>query len=94
MKRFRLSTLMLLIVIAALVATVLVQQIQINRYKAQLQACLAEGRVLHAQTQQLIAKRDELLLMNAEIRAALENELGQTKKLLNSAKLDAAKDKR
>jgi regulator of replication initiation timing len=94
MKRFRLGTLMLLIVIAALFAAVLVQQIQINRYKVQLQASVAENSVMQAEVRRFRDRIDVLTIRQAEMRAKNENQLEETKKLLKSAKSDAAKDNR
>jgi hypothetical protein len=93
MKRFRIRTLMVLVVIAALVTAVLIQQIQINRYKAKLQASLAETRAMQVRTLQALAIREESLLIDAQKRAELEIELQQTKRLLNSAKAETAKTK-
>jgi hypothetical protein len=93
MKRFRIRTLMLSVLIAALVTAVLMQQIQINRYKAQLQASLAETRAMQVRTLQLLAVREESLLLESQKRAELEIELYQTKRILNSAKAETAKTK-
>jgi regulator of replication initiation timing len=94
MKPFRLRSLMLLVVIAALLAAVLVQQIQINRYKAQLQASVAENRVMQAEVRRLRDRIDILTIRQAEMRAMAEHQLEEAKRLMDSAKSDAVKDER
>jgi regulator of replication initiation timing len=94
MKRFRLRTLMVLVVIAALVAAVLVQQIQINRYKVQLQASVAENSVMQAEVRRLRDRIDVLTIRQAEMRATAEHQLEEAKKQIELSKSNAAKDER
>jgi regulator of replication initiation timing len=94
MKRYRLSTLMLLVVIAALLAAVLVQQIQINRYKVQLQATVAENNVMQAEVRRLRDRIDVLTIRQAEMRATAEHQLEEAKKQIELSKSNAAKDER
>jgi regulator of replication initiation timing len=94
MKRFRLRTLMVLVVIAALVAAVLVQQIQINRYKVQLQASVAENSVMQAEVRRLRDRLDVLTIRQAEMRATAEHQLEEAKKQIELSKSNAAKDER
>jgi hypothetical protein len=94
MKRLRIRTLLLLVATAALVAALLVERRRAARIEAQLQASLAESEAAQAQTLQVLVGRDQLLLMDAQKRAELENELEETKKFLNSAKAEAANGKR
>jgi hypothetical protein len=66
MRRFRLSTLMLLVVIVALVTAVLVQQIRLRRYEVERQASLAESRAMRAQIRLLANQYDILALQSLE----------------------------
>jgi regulator of replication initiation timing len=94
MKPFRLRSLMLLVVVAALVAAVLVQQIQINRYKVQLQASVAENSVMQAEVRRLRDRIDVLTIRQAEMRATAEHQLEEAKKQIELSKSNAAKDER
>ncbi len=62
MKRFRLSTLMLLIMIAALGVALAVQQRRAARREAELQARLAELQNEFAVMQMVLAKHEKFML--------------------------------
>ena len=61
MQRFRLSTLMLLIVIVGMAAALLVQHQRAAQREADLRAAFAENRQFLARTEQLIADKQQLL---------------------------------
>jgi hypothetical protein len=79
MKRFRLSTLMLLIVIAALSVALVVQQRRAARREAELQARLAQSWPLFLKKQQL---EDEMKVYEMNIAIS--------QKILNKRKSEAA----
>jgi hypothetical protein len=77
MKRFQLSTLMLLIVIACMAAALVVQHQRAARREADLRAAFAQNRQFLARQQQLFAEKQEMLRdlnrANAEAKKHLEN---------------------
>jgi hypothetical protein len=82
MKRFRLSTLMLLIVIAALGVAVVVQQRRAARREVELQAGLAKLQADQAVIEQALVRQQRLL------RTQLQKEdaaAGDTRKPLDGA---------
>jgi cell division protein FtsB len=64
MKRIRLSTLMLVIVIAALCLTVMVQQVQAKRREAQLAQVVAE---LHEYKASVNVFREQIYKLNTKL---------------------------
>ena len=94
MKRFRLSTAMPLVVVAALIAALLVQRHRSALREVEFEVRTAEIRVKHAQTMQVLVKQNQMMALQARERAAMENELAEAKILLKSEKSNAAKDER
>jgi cell shape-determining protein MreC len=84
MKRFRLRTLMLLVVIAALVAAFLVQHRRTAQIEAERQASVAEST---QQTQRLFAAYGALVRAQVQAESRTENQRAETKKPSDEAEL-------